>query len=140
VGPALRAFEAGQRKLVGAIAALEALCRRFQGFGIEQAIPEQTAALGALGRIGGSEAARAVRRIIVGRIVQGPGLSSAKRQSSRAPVTRNASWPSRSRTGRSSAAPSACGGTAKFHPSRRKSHNRHRRATPPGFRPPACKA
>src|SRR5271169_2166293 len=31
------------------------------------------------------------------------------------PVTQNASWPSRSRTGRSSAAPSACGGTAKFH-------------------------
>jgi len=25
-----------------------ALCRRFQGFGIEHAIPEQTAALGAL--------------------------------------------------------------------------------------------
>jgi HEAT repeat protein len=71
------AAEAGRRKPAGAIAALEALCRRFQGFGIEQAIPEQTAALGALARIGGSEAARAVRRIIVERIVQGPGLNSA---------------------------------------------------------------
>jgi HEAT repeat protein len=62
---------------VGAIAALEALCQRFHGFGVEQAIPEQTAALGALARIGGSEAARAVRRIIVKRIVQGPGLNNA---------------------------------------------------------------
>jgi hypothetical protein len=40
------AAEAGRRRLVGAIAALEALCRRFQGFGIEHAISEQTAALG----------------------------------------------------------------------------------------------
>ena len=71
------AAEAGRRRLVGAIAALEALCRRFQGFGIEHAIPEQIAALEALARIGGSEAARAVRRIIVDRIVQGPGLNDA---------------------------------------------------------------
>ena len=71
------AAEAGRRRLVGAIAALEALCRRFQGFGIEHAIPEQTAALGALTVIGGSEAACAARRIIVDRIVQGPGLNDA---------------------------------------------------------------
>jgi hypothetical protein len=71
------AAEAGRRRLVRAIAALEALCRRFKGFGIEHALPEQTAALGALAGIGGSEAARAVRRIIVERIVQGPGLNSA---------------------------------------------------------------
>jgi len=62
---------------VGATAALEALCRRFKGFGTEHAVPEQIAALGALAGIGGSEAARAVRRIIVERIVQGPGLISA---------------------------------------------------------------
>ena len=68
------AAEAGRRRLVGAIAALEALCRRFQGFGREHAIPEQIAALGALVRIGGPEAARVVRRIVVERIVQGPGL------------------------------------------------------------------
>src|SRR5215469_16496783 len=71
------AAEAGRRRLVGAIAALEALCRRFQGFGIEHTIPEQTAALGALAGIGGGEAARAVTRIIVERIVQGPGLNNA---------------------------------------------------------------
>src|SRR5215472_5434106 len=71
------AAEAGQRRLVGAIAALEALCRRFQGFGTEHAVPEQTAALRALAEIGGSEAARVVRRIFVERIVQGPGLISA---------------------------------------------------------------
>src|SRR5215472_9738970 len=45
------AEEAGRRRLVGAIDALEALCRRFQGFGKEQAITEQTAALGALALI-----------------------------------------------------------------------------------------
>jgi hypothetical protein len=71
------AAEAARRRLVRAIVALEALCRRFKGFGIEHAIPEQTAALGALAGIGGSEAARAVMRIIVERVVQGPGLISA---------------------------------------------------------------
>src|SRR6516162_4744431 len=71
------AAEAGRRRLVGAIDALEALCRRFQGFGIEHLIPEQTAALQALATIGGGEAARAVTRIIVERIVQGPGLNNA---------------------------------------------------------------
>jgi HEAT repeat protein len=71
------AAEAGRRRLVGAIDALEALCRRFQGFGREHAIPEQIAALGALVQIGGREAARVVRRIVAERIVQGPGLVSA---------------------------------------------------------------
>jgi hypothetical protein len=71
------AAEARRRRLVGAIAGLEALCRRFQGFGIEHAIPEQIAALEALTGIGGGEAARAVTRIIVERIVQGPGLNTA---------------------------------------------------------------
>jgi hypothetical protein len=71
------AAEAGRRRLVGAIGALETLCRRFQGFGIEHPIPEQTAALQALAIIAGSEAARAVTRIIVKQIVQGPGLNRA---------------------------------------------------------------
>ena len=66
------AAEAGRRRL-GAIDALEALCRRFQGFGLEHLIPEQAAALQALAIIGGSEAACAVTRIIVERIVQGQG-------------------------------------------------------------------
>ncbi|MBV8935767.1 MAG: hypothetical protein JO095_08195 [Alphaproteobacteria bacterium] len=34
--------EAGRRQLVGAIVALEALCRRFRGFGLEHPVPEQT--------------------------------------------------------------------------------------------------
>src|SRR5215468_22117 len=71
------AAEAGRRRLVGAIAALEALCRRFQGFGREHAISEQIAALAALAVIGGSDGARAVRRIIVDGVVQGPGLINA---------------------------------------------------------------
>jgi hypothetical protein len=74
--PALTA-EAGRRRLVPAIPALEALCRRFRGFGLERPIPEQTAALAALAAIGGPEAAAAAERLIVARIVQGPGLAAA---------------------------------------------------------------
>ena len=71
------ASEAGRRQLVGAIVALEALCRRFRGFGLEHPVAEQTAALEALAEMGGSEAGRAVKRIIVEKIVQGPGLNNA---------------------------------------------------------------
>jgi HEAT repeat protein len=69
--------EAGRRHLARAVPALETLCRRFSGFGIERAIPEQTAALETLAAIGGGEAAAAVARIIVEQIVQGPGLKTA---------------------------------------------------------------
>ena len=69
--------EAGRRRLVGAVVALEALCRRFRGFGLEHPVPEQTAALETLAEIGGTEAARAVKRIVTEQIVQGPGLDSA---------------------------------------------------------------
>jgi HEAT repeat protein len=71
------AAEAGHRRLAAAIPALEALCRRFCGFGIEREIPEQAAALNALATIGGREAAQAVMRMIVEQVVQGPGLKSA---------------------------------------------------------------
>jgi hypothetical protein len=71
------AEEAARRRLTDAVTALEALCRRFKGFGVERAIPEQTAALRALGAIGGLGAAQAVTRIIVEQIVQGPGLRVA---------------------------------------------------------------
>ena len=71
------AAEAGHRRLAGAIPALEALCRRFRGFGVEEEIPEQAAALEALAMIGGREAAQAVTRMIVAQVVQGPGLKSA---------------------------------------------------------------
>jgi HEAT repeats len=71
------AAETGHRRLAAAVPALDALCRRFRGFGIEQAIPEQAAALDALAMIGGREAAQAVMRMIVEQVVQGPGLKSA---------------------------------------------------------------
>jgi HEAT repeats len=69
--------EAGRRRLLAAIPALEALCRRFQGFGLRRAIPEQAAALEALATIGGAAAAAAATRVIVNGIVQGPGLAPA---------------------------------------------------------------
>lgn len=71
------AAEAGRRGLVQAIPALEALCRRFKGFGTEHAIPEQSAALDGLAAIGGRDAAATVARIIVGQVIQGPGLKHA---------------------------------------------------------------
>lgn len=75
-GPALAA-EAGRRGLVAAIPALEELCRRFAGFGVDRAVPEQVAALEALATIGGGEAARAVARIVAKGVVQGPALKVA---------------------------------------------------------------
>jgi hypothetical protein len=71
------AAEAGRRLLAPAIPALEALCRRFKGFGLHHPIPEQVAVLTALAAIGSREAASAVARIIVDGVVQGPGLASA---------------------------------------------------------------
>jgi hypothetical protein len=47
------AAEAGRRRLAAVIPALEGVCRRFAGFGLERAIPEQVAALEALAAIGG---------------------------------------------------------------------------------------
>lgn len=69
--------EAARRSLGLAIPALEALCNRFRGFGLEHPVPEQLAALRALAGLGGPEAATAVARIIAGAIVQGPGLTEA---------------------------------------------------------------
>jgi hypothetical protein len=69
--------EAACRSLGAAIPALEALCSRFRGFGLEHPVPEQLAALRALTGLGGPEAATAVARIIAGAIVQGPGLTEA---------------------------------------------------------------
>ena len=73
------AAEATGRKLAAAVPALEALCRRFRGFGLYHAIPEQTASLQALATIGGADAVAAVRRLIVGGTVSGPGLGEAVR-------------------------------------------------------------
>jgi HEAT repeat protein len=69
--PALAA-EAGRRGLVAAVPALEQLCLRFAGFGLERAVPEQVAALQALALIDGSEAAQTVARLIAKAVVQGP--------------------------------------------------------------------
>jgi hypothetical protein len=44
------AAEAARRRLTPAIPALEQLCRRFAGFGLERPVPEQVAAFRALGR------------------------------------------------------------------------------------------
>ncbi len=73
------AAEAGRRRMVVAVPALEALSRRFRGFGLDSAVPEQIAALAALAAIGGRDAAAAAARIIVDDVVQGPGLASAVR-------------------------------------------------------------
>ena len=75
-GPVL-AMEAGRRGLIAAVPALEELCRRFAGFGLDRAVPEQVAALEALAMIGGREAARAVARIMAKAAVQGPALRIA---------------------------------------------------------------
>ena len=71
------AGEAARRRLAAAIPALEALCRRFTGFGGERLVPEQVAALTALAEIGGGEAGQAVARLIARRMVQGPTLAIA---------------------------------------------------------------
>jgi hypothetical protein len=71
------AAEAGRRRLVAAVPALEQLCRRFAGFGLDRTVPEQVAALRALGRIGGADAAQAVARLITKKVVQGPTTNVA---------------------------------------------------------------
>jgi hypothetical protein len=73
----LLAKEAGRRKLLQAVPVLAALCRRFAGFGLNRRIPEQEAALEALGMIGGREAKDVVSAVIVKRVVQGPSLPVA---------------------------------------------------------------
>jgi hypothetical protein len=71
------AQEAGRRRLTAAVPNLEALCRRFSGFGRHRILSEQTAALSALGAIGGSDAAQSMSRLIVRQAVQGPALNLA---------------------------------------------------------------
>jgi hypothetical protein len=67
--------EAGRRRLIAAIPALETLCRRFKGFGLEHAVPEQIAALRGLAAISTPEAAAAVSRIVADQVVQGPAYT-----------------------------------------------------------------
>src|SRR6266566_8486391 len=71
------ATEAGRRRLAAAVPSLEALCRRFSGFGAERMVPEQAVALHALAMISGREAAQAVSQLIVRGFVRGPALNLA---------------------------------------------------------------
>ena len=71
------AAEAGRRRMTVAVPALEALCRRFAGFGADRIVPEQAAAIDALAQIAGASAAQALARLIARRIVQGPCLQRA---------------------------------------------------------------
>ena len=71
------AVEAGRRRLVAAVPALAALCRRFAGFGTRHKVSEQAAAIEALAMIGGRDAGRAVSEMIERAVVQGPTLQIA---------------------------------------------------------------
>lgn len=69
--------EVARRRLTAAIPGLEALCRRFKGFGLEHPVPEQLAALRGLSAIGGPEAAAALSQMLADSVVQGPGVRDA---------------------------------------------------------------
>ncbi len=71
------AAEAGRRRMTAAVPVLEALCRRFAGFGADRVVPEQAAAIDALAQIAGADAAGALARLIARRTVQGPCLQRA---------------------------------------------------------------
>ncbi len=71
------AREAADRGLADAVPALDALCRRFAGFGRESAVREQRAALEALSGLDSRHAAEAVGRLITDGIIEGPTLPSA---------------------------------------------------------------
>jgi HEAT repeat protein len=71
------AREAARRALPDAVPALEALCRRFSGFGRDHEVTEQLAALRGLAALGGNAAADAVCRLIVSGAVNGPGMRVA---------------------------------------------------------------
>jgi HEAT repeat protein len=71
------AEEAARRHLPEAVPALEALCRRFKGFGQEHPVGEQTSALSALVELGGRGAAYALTRMIHDGVFGLPGLPGA---------------------------------------------------------------
>jgi HEAT repeat protein len=69
--------EIARRGLITAVPAIEALCRRFKGFGLHRAVPEQVAAVNTLATLGGREARAALVRILCDDVMQGPGLVHA---------------------------------------------------------------
>ena len=73
------AAETARRRLIEALPAFEALCRRFKGFGLQHEVPEQIAAVNALAALGGREASASLVRILCDNVMQGPGLTHAVR-------------------------------------------------------------
>lgn len=69
--------EVARRELADAVPALEALCRRFFGFGLDREVTEQVAALRCLAALGGRPAAEAVTRLIIAGALRGPGVRVA---------------------------------------------------------------
>ena len=71
--------EVVSRSLQAAVPALEALWRRFSGFGIEKPLPEQLAVVDTLARLGGAEARSALRRIVLSKGLPASLLPAALR-------------------------------------------------------------
>ena len=71
------AAEAGRRRLKAAVPGLRSLCRYFAAWGVDAPVPEQVAALDALARIGGAQAASAVVESIVKAEIIGATLGPA---------------------------------------------------------------
>ncbi len=69
--------EVASRSLEGAVPALEALWRRFVGFGIERPLAEQLAVVDTLARLGGVDACSALRRIVLSRALPASLLPAA---------------------------------------------------------------
>ena len=69
--------EVGRRRSAGAIPALARVCRLFMGYGADEMIPEQIAAVEVIAAIGGHCAAPAIAEIIDEQVIVGPGLVQA---------------------------------------------------------------
>ncbi len=66
-----------ERRLAAAAPALEALCRRFRGFGRTHPVREQIIALNTLAALGGAASSAAVTRLVAEGIIERPGLRTA---------------------------------------------------------------
>jgi hypothetical protein len=75
--------EIARRRLASGAPALAALCLRHAGFGRSRVIPEQRAAIEALGVIGGRGASQALARLIERGAFEGPGLKVALQEAVR---------------------------------------------------------
>jgi HEAT repeat protein len=75
--------EIARRRLVSGVPALAALCLRHAGFGRNKVIPQQKAAIEALGVIGGREVSHALARLIERGAFEGPGLTIALQEAVR---------------------------------------------------------